>query len=82
MVTLIFHWVENGDTYTLKYDQVNNQIFNFYVFSDGFPGHKLSDYTSLHPLKVDTFSELLEIIPKNVLRNLDLVDEEKYKMVQ
>ena len=79
MVEKIWVWEEEGNYYVFKYDQEENQIFNFQVYSDGFPGHKLSEYTSLRPKNVDTFSELLEIIPIDKLRNLDLINEEEYE---
>ena len=78
MVKLLWAWEENGHTYVLRYDQLDNQIYNFRVYSDGFPNHKLSEYTAIHPKSVETFSELLEIIPIEKLRNLDLVDESEY----
>jgi len=78
IMNLLWTWEENGYTYTLRYEQLDNQIYNFRVYSDGLLGHKLSEYASLHPKSVETFSELLEIIPIEKLRNLDLVDELKY----
>jgi hypothetical protein len=82
MINLLWTWEENGYTYTLRYDQLDNQIYNFRVYSDGFPSHKLSEYTSRYPKSVETFSELLEIIPIEKLRNLDLVDETRKDYVR
>ena len=38
---------------------------------------RFRNYTSLYPLKVESFSELMKIVPINVLRDIELVDEDK-----
>jgi len=70
-------WEEHSRTLVLQYEQEDNQIYNFYIYSDGFPGTRFRNYTSLYPLKVESFSELMKIVPINVLRDIELVDEDK-----
>lgn len=72
-------WMENNEVLVFEYEQEDYQIFNFKVYSSGLPGTSLSDYTFLKPLKLKTWSEVMEIVPIETLRNIYLVEEEEQK---
>jgi len=72
-------WMENGEVLVFEYEQEDYQIFNFKVYSSGLPGTSLSNYTYLEPLKLKTWSEVMEIVPIETLRNIYLVEEEEQK---
>lgn len=52
-----------------------DEVSRMRLISDGFPGTRLSDYTALHPLELNTFSGVMEIVPIGTLRDICLVEE-------
>lgn len=56
-MNLIRTWKEGSRVLVFEYKQENYHVSDFKVYSDGFPGTSLSDYTCLFPKVVNSFED-------------------------